>query len=168
MLGEGQNKLMGDIWCSTDGIIWEDRSSSEIPRKSTAAVVFNEEIMIIGGFGNKSTDGSSSALSDVWSFNESSTVWRSRSTNTAISPRFAATATVFNNRIWLIGGTDSNKPATFFKEVWASNNGTDWVELSTPEQEGKAYHSAVVKDSSIIIAGGENKNNIFNEVWSVK
>ena len=135
MLGEKPDgNLLGDIWCSTDGITWTDRSSIVLPRKKASAVVFNdssdsnyESIFVIGGYGSNS-QGQNVPLNELLLFKDKATNWSKKSSSLSFSERYSMASTIYNNRIWLIGGQVSSG---YTNEVLASNDGLTWTTLQT-------------------------------------
>ena len=114
MLGEDSEGLVGDIWSSTDGITWTDRSKIVVPRKRASAIVFNdpedsdyESIFVFGGFG-KDANNQESALKEKLIFKDKNTNWIKK-TNQSFTPRFGSAITVFNNRIWLLNGASGSE-----------------------------------------------------------
>jgi hypothetical protein len=176
MLGESPDGLVGDIWCSSDGITWTDRSNIVIPRKNASAVVFKdsndsdyESILVIGGFGENSNK-QTVALNELALFKEKNSNWIKESLNLDINPRFSASAVVYNNRIWLISGAEgSENNPTYLSEVLASNDGHNWTKMPiNPNFKARANHQATIFNAMIVISGGENSDNTYNEVWSIK
>ena len=173
MLGEKPDgNLLGDIWCSTDGITWTDRSSIVLPRKKASAVVFNdssdsnyESIFVIGGYGSNS-QGQNVPLNELLLFKDKATNWSKKSSSLSFSERYSMASTIYNNRIWLIGGQVSFGCTN---EVLASNDGLTWTTLQTNSDfKGRKNHQAVTFNNQIFISGGESSNTTYNEVWSVK
>ncbi len=173
MLGEkSDGTLLGDIWCSTDGIVWTDRSSIDLPRKNASAVVFKdsndsnyESIFVIGGYGSDS-QGQNIPLNDLLLFKDKATNWSQKKSSLSFSARYSMAATIFNNRIWLIGGQTSSGPTN---EVLASNDGLTWsLQEKNSSFAPRKSHQAVTYNNQLIISGGEGSDRTYNEVWSIK
>ena len=176
MLGESSDGLVGDIWCSTDGITWTDRSKIVVPRKKASAIVFNdssdsnyESIFVFGGLG-KNSNNEETALNELLLFKDKNTNWIKETSNLGFTPRFGSSITLFNNRIWMLSGasnTESNP--SYISELLASNDGRNWTYmLFNPYFKPRANHQAANFNGTIVISGGENSDSIFNEVWSIK
>ena len=176
MLGESPDGLVGDIWCSTDGITWTDRSKIVVPRKKASAIVFNdsndsdyESIFVYGGLG-KNSIGEETALDELLLFKDKNINWVKESSNLGITPRFGSAITLLNNRIWLLSGASNNENnPSYISEILASNDGRNWTYMPFNSNfEPRTNHQAVNYNGMIVISGGENSDSIFNEVWSIK
>ncbi|MBP5470441.1 MAG: Ig-like domain-containing protein, partial [Candidatus Riflebacteria bacterium] len=175
MLGEGPDGLVGDIWSSTDGITWVDRSNIDIPRKNASAIVFNdrednnyESIFVIGGYG-KDSSSQEVALNELVLFKDKNTNWSKKSENLGITKFYGSAAVVYNNRIWLIGGETDSVQDSYVSEALVSNNGINWVTIPfNSDFMPRSNHQAVIFNSMIVISGGKNSDSTFNEVWSIK
>ena len=176
MLGESPDGLVGDIWCSTDGITWTDRSKIVVPRKRASAIVFKdsndsdyESIFVYGGYG-KNNNNEETALNELLLFKDKNTNWIKESSNIGFTPRFGSSITVYNNRIWLLSGAGNNESnPSYIAEILASNDGLNWSNMFfNIDFKPRANHQAVIFNGAIVISGGENSDSIFNEVWSIK
>ena len=84
--------------------------------------------------------------------------------------------TQFNGRIWLAGG--ATKPevfdAGFYNDVWASNDGVNWVEIlpgsagSAEQFSPRSGHDLSTAGGRLFIGGGGNRTQNFREVWSTQ
>lgn len=99
-------------------------------------------------------------INDVWS-SADGTNWIEATASAAWSPRSGSAATVFNNRMWLIGGNYSS-------EVWSSTNGIDWVQATAAAPwEGRSFFPVVPFRGRMWVLGGNALNgNNLNDVWS--
>lgn len=117
-----------------------------------------------------------------WQFDTvtlSGTVWRQVLANdfTAtdrFSPRRGHATVSFNNRLWVIGGTDGS---TFFNDVWSSSDGILWTpELAHSEASGstqfggRTNHACAVFNGRIWLTGGYIDTgsgiDVIDDVWS--
>ena len=79
--------------------------------------------------------------------------------------RHQHTSLVFDNKLWIFGGTDNT---IRFNDIWWSENGADWTKevnskLLYPK---KRLHSSVVFDDRMWIIGGYGDDGQSNDVWS--
>ena len=176
MLGESPDGLVGDIWSSSDGITWDDRSKIDIPRKKASVLVFKdvednnyESIFVLGGYG-KDSNNNEIALNELVLFKDKNTNWSKKSDNIGITPFYGAGATVYNDRIWLISGqTGSVGNPSYLSKIYATNNGSNWIQMPYNNNfKARSNHQVITFDSKIVISGGENSDSTFNEIWSVK
>ena len=72
------------------------------------------------------------------------------------SGRSNHTSVVFDNKIWVMGGSGTN-------EVWYSADGRDWSRATSSAQWSARYmHTSVVFDNKMWVLGGAGG---LNEVW---
>ena len=84
--------------------------------------------------------------------------------NAAFSARRGHTSVVFDNKIWVVGGTDESR--TLLNDVWYSDDGLNWMMTTanapfTP----RSGHKAVVFDNKIWVIGGFTESGYTNDVW---
>lgn len=133
----------------------------------------NRRMLMFGGDNMNLFYGSQH--NDVWSLtlDSTNTVWkRLYPQGTPPSPRRAGSAIydIANQRMIIFGGiTDSG----LTNEVWALNfQGTPtWMQLFPTgiAPSPRCLHSAIYdqQNQRMIIFGGENETNVFNEVWAL-
>lgn len=157
-----------DVWSSSDGITWLQESSPTalpIRRGGTATfTVFNNKIWRIGGASYPSTE---TVYNDVW-ISDDGVNWVVKSPNAEFFPRCYHTSTVFNNRLWIIGGKNRDSAGHWFtyNDVWSSADGIHWeLECAAADFSPRESHSAVVYDNKLWILGG-SPPKVSSEVWS--
>jgi hypothetical protein len=104
-----------DIYSSTNGKTWkEETANAAFPdRNDHSSVVANNKIWVIGGtyfdssFNNKYRN-------DVWNSSNGST-WTDATGSSSFTARAGHTSVVFDNKIWMIGGSQSGN---YFNDVW--------------------------------------------------
>ncbi len=83
--------------------------------------------------------------------------------NANFIPRFRHTSVVFDNKLWIIGGSDTTIQKN---DVWSSNDGASWTQSMIPGVQftPRAGHTSVVFDNKIWVIGGID---LFfnNDVW---
>jgi hypothetical protein len=111
------------------------------------------------------------ASSAVWSSTDGRT-WKQVTERAEWSPRIAAGAVVFQDKMWILGGTEDyyfGDESSLKNDVWFSSDGKTWT-LAT-EHAGwspRAYHQAAVLGDKIYVIGGGNyvpEYRAFNDVW---
>ena len=84
--------------------------------------------------------------------------------NAAFNGRLDHETTVFDNKMWVIGGTDENYNAR--NDVWSSTDGVEWLEAtSSAAFSGRASHSTLTFNDQMWVIGGYSGGN-KNDVWS--
>ena len=118
-----------DVWSSPDGANWRlatkqaPWNSSDLPM----SLSFNGRMWLMGGW----HDGrlpSHGASNEVWSSTDGVN-WLMVTKNAGWSPRLAAGAVVFKDRMWIIGGTEDyyfGDDASNKNDVWSTVDGKEW------------------------------------------
>lgn len=142
---------LSDVWFSSDGVQWTLATNTpdfgQIAWHSTT--VFNNKLIVF--WGNKvwqSSDGIDWELmaEDVFPI------------------RFNSELTVFNDKLYLIGGSYIN---TYYNQIWQSGNGTDWSQVPTsPIFNGISWFSTANYKHKIWVIGGSNETGYASdEIW---
>lgn len=139
------------------GLLWISITPPKelLGRNGHALVNFKGELFLIGGNN-----------SDVWSSPDGIT-WTLLTANAPFGKLTGHTATVFGNRIWLIGGKTS--PSTFSTSIWSSQNGITWQREGSIPFDKRIYHTTVVHDGKLILIGGisdSEQDPFLNDVWT--
>ena len=121
-----------------------------------AAVVFNNEVWVMGGYTNTGIKG------DVWRSSDG-TVW-TQAVSSAWSARAGLASAVFNGKIWIMGGQDINY--NMFNDVWSSPDGVNWTrETSSAAWNPRSAFSCTVYNGEMWITGGRDNSTVFGDVW---
>ncbi|HET9864790.1 MAG TPA: Ig-like domain-containing protein [Steroidobacteraceae bacterium] len=155
--------LNADIWNSADGVFWT-RITFEggfAPRRRARLLAFADRLWLIGGNGAK-PDQPAAPLADVWS-SADGIEWRLDTANAPFGGRFDHGAVVFDDRMWVIGGTTASGRAN---DVWWSTNGVDWTEASHAAAfSARAGHTVSVMDGRLWVVAGDD-GALRADVWS--
>ncbi len=169
--GHNGSERMNDVWSSTDGKSW----TLEAPKTTNTNIrwssrmrhqglVFDDKIWILGG--NGVADGE--YQNDVWSSTDGKS-WNLEAPHTTDNnirwtPRYAHASTVFNNKMWVMGGKDQNG---LLNDVWSSTDGKKWTqETSEATWKPRSQHTTVVFDEQIWIIGGDTRGQGSSSIWS--
>ena len=98
----------------------------------------------------------------VWSkVMTSGTLWSARRNHTAV---------VFNDKMWVLGGGDSNRNR--FDDVWSSSDGQSWTNANArgpmagdPHWPARNDHAVVTFDGKMWVLGGTTARGIQDDVW---
>ncbi|CAA0098918.1 Uncharacterised protein [BD1-7 clade bacterium] len=140
---DNNQALLNDVWSSTDGINWVERTSPEVfsPRDNHQVVVFNSRLWVIGG----RTD--MSEQNDVW-FSTNGINWGRATDSAEYTARARHQILKFDNELWLVGGE-------FLNDVWFSSDGVTWSEKTPAAAFSKRIgHQASVFNNRLLITGG--------------
>lgn len=164
-----------DVWSSADGRNWT-LVQEQAPWKHSdlpMTLTFKDRMWLMGGWYNGRLEGHG-ASNEVWSSTDGSE-WKLETKAAGWSPRIAAGAVVFQNKMWILGGTQNyyfGDDCDLKSDVWSSEDGKTWkLETADAGWSPRAYHAAVVHDGRIWVLGGGNyvPNYVArNDVWSSK
>jgi len=157
--GNSNGILKNDVWNSTDGTTWTNvlpyaatpGPNQFVGREDFGAVVYNNLMWVIGGW-------TGSNKNDVWSSPDGVT-WTQVLANGAagaghFAGRWGFACLVYNNAIWLLNGASSassgSDPTAAYGDVWSSNNGSAWVQVSNAKLHPLYYEQAVVSSNNLI------------------
>ncbi|MCB0375581.1 MAG: hypothetical protein KDD04_06650, partial [Sinomicrobium sp.] len=134
------------------------------PRYAHATVVFKNKLWVIGG-----RLGGTDYANDVWCYDGELEEWTEvtdPATGAPFSGRYAHTTTVFDNKLWGIGGFDED----YKNDVWYSPDGITWTEITDPATgapfPGRGSHAvAVFEDKLWLIGGYKGAQNYLGDIW---
>ncbi len=162
-----------DVWSSSDGVHWQ-QVTKEAPWKHSdlsMSLTFGGRMWMMGGWYNGRLPGHS-ASNSVWS-SEDGVHWKEETAQAGWSPRLAAGAVVFRDRMWILGGTENyyfGDGSSLRNDVWASSDGRVWQQMAkTAPWSPRAYHQAVVLNDRMYVLGGGNyvpEYHAVSDVWS--
>ncbi|MEM8509125.1 MAG: hypothetical protein AAF717_14935 [Bacteroidota bacterium] len=158
-------KAKNDVWYSKDGAQWiqATANASFSPRFEHTSFVYAGKIWVVGGKEGIGFSNKFSVKSDIWC-SKNGMDWIQVTTDAAFLPRSGHTSPVYDNKIWVIGGadTESNKMA----DAWYSEDGKSWKLALKHIALNRAAHTTVVQNKKMwVVAGIENQTK--NDVWVV-
>lgn len=124
-LAPDQNE-MSDMWYSDDGINWNLVTENHpwLGRHDPGLVVYKDKLWLIGGWNDSEID---SGLNDTWySFNGID--WEKTNEDGPWTGREDHGVVVFRDKIWILGGMDSNW--SWKNDVWVSDFSNNSIENS--------------------------------------
>jgi len=159
--------FFNDVWRSVDGINWEMMTDNAgwSGRAGFSCVVFENELYVMAGSINDDVaivggPPSRIYLNDVWKSSDGSE-WELLTEAAPWKKRAGGIASVKDGYIYMIGGEEGFVclPGTpcppYFNDVWKSNDGINWEEV-TPQAPWKKRpgHQVVVLDNTFYLFGG--------------
>ncbi|MBT8313897.1 MAG: hypothetical protein KJP26_05500 [Maribacter sp.] len=85
--------------------------------------------------------------------------------NAPFSKRSFSTTTVFNDKIWVIGGQDEDR--NVLADVWSSADGSNWnLETDAAAFGPRKSHAVVVFENKMWVYSGSDGSYLNNEIWS--
>jgi hypothetical protein len=131
--------LYRDVWCSFDGINWEERSSEAAwpGRIWATAASYNGLLWIMGGFIGKPGGGAN----DIW-YSADGSNWYPYLASKVWGPRSAHSTVEFNGQLWVLAGSNGD----YFNDVWVLKlSGDDAVSGSTRARAIKWLYKAFTR-----------------------
>ncbi len=162
-----------DVWSSADGKEWTRAVENAAWKHSDfpMTTVFQEKMWIMGGWhGGRLPHASAS--NSVWSSTDGAE-WKLETEAAGWSPRMCAGLVVFNNRMWVLGGTQKyyyGDENDLKNDVWSSADGVRWEQVTAEAPwSPRAYIAPVAVNGKLYVFGGGNyqpKYQAKNDVWS--
>lgn len=136
-------------------------------RAGFSSVVFDNKMWVIAG---TPTWTNYSVLSDVW-YSQDGSSWIRATSQASFGGRSGQTSLVFNNKIWVIGGSMGyGNPS--LNDVWYSSDGSIWIQSTSAAQfSRRSSHSSVVFDNKMWVIGGAGYggqgivDTNYSDVW---
>jgi leucine-zipper-like transcriptional regulator 1 len=153
--------LIANIEATTIGNGWIQvtGSSTFSPREDLGSVVYDGKMWVIGG--TRGVGYENKGLNDVW-YSTDGINWKQATGSAAFPPRIGHSSVVFDNRIWVIGGSDST---VLKNDVWYSTDGTNWKQATgSAAFSPRERHSSIVYDNKMWVIGGYD-GHYRNDTW---
>jgi len=162
-----------DVWSSGDGQQWTRVTESAAWKHSDfpMTLAFKDRMWVMGGWHGGRLDHAS-ASNAVWSSVDGAH-WTQETDAAGWSPRMAAGAVVFQDRMWILGGVQKyyfGDDNDLRNDVWSSADGVHWQQAtSSAPWSPRAYLGAVALGDKLYVFGGGNylpNFQVLNDVWS--
>ena len=163
--GWSNDGYKNDVWSSDDGISWVRLTNNAAfsARSRHAAVVYNDKLWVIAGHDNFSNP--IEARNDVW-YSSDGINWTAATENASFDGLVDHTATVYDNKIWIIGGSMNEKG--HINNVWYSIDGSEWIETGSDIPfTGRGEHTTIAFENKLWLIGGWDGRNRYNDVWTM-
>lgn len=166
LTGGNDGAFQNDVWSSSNGTTWTLISPSGsifTARMGHTLNVVGNKLMLIAG-----ADLNSQQLmqqkNDIWTSTDGLNWTEVSVTGNIFSERWIHGSSVYNNRIWVIGGSDGNGDRN--NEVWSSQDGTTWTETTaTPVFDIRDNMAVFTFNNLIWVSGGSNNNGVLSDIW---
>ena len=135
---------------------WVHMEDLPSPRSQAAAITYNSQIYLIGGFADGKT------LNDVHVFDIQTNSWEELASKP--TPVREANAVVLNDRIYVPGGITDSGESTSLVEIYSPENDS-WAQVASLPQPLSSY-ALEVFEGKLYIFGGINESGIKNQVYS--
>ena len=162
------SQFFNDVWSSSDGVNWTPLTldAGWSGRAGLSAIVFNDEIYVIGGsyLDDSAIIGGPPQrvyFNDVWKSSDGVN-WTQLVDEAPFAPRAGAALAVKDGYIYLFGGEEGFLCEPFpvcdlpyFNDVWRSSNGIDWeLVIETAPWQSRPGHQVLVAEDQFVLFGG--------------
>ncbi|MBZ0137435.1 MAG: putative Ig domain-containing protein [Planctomycetes bacterium] len=174
ILGGVSNGIANDVWSTVDGVNWvqETAAAPWPPRMYFDVVVFNNRMWVLGGSRANYLVQGDEFKNDVWSTADGVN-WVQETASAAWAPRYKHSATVFNNKIWVMGGWQDSLGTgnVLLNDVWSSTDGINWtMETAAAAWPVRCKHSSISHGGHMWVFGGDdhfiNSARPTSDVWT--
>ncbi|MBR4373998.1 MAG: choice-of-anchor D domain-containing protein [Treponema sp.] len=162
---DGNSKISPIVSSSTNGTIYSlitatsNNTSITNGFASCPTVSFNGKLWILGG--QAQSGNNDVATNNIWYSTDGATF--TKASAPGWSARYEHTATVYNGKIYVIGGTASGNNE--LRDVWSSSNGTNWAKVtdSAAWTARNSHTVSAVSYGMFLVAG--NDGETLDDVW---
>jgi len=136
---------------------WYSAPSLLVPRGGAAAVTHGNYIYVLGGksFNNK-------VLNSVERYDLIESIWDTTYVPDFNYPRYNATAVVFEEKIYLMGGHDGESTLRVVEVYDPVQN--EWTEVHNLRRDREALAGAVFNDRIYVIGGQKDTQSLLDEI----
>lgn len=156
-------EIYADTTAAPSTLIGTSSDNSFEPEERLALIEnYNWKVIAKDGKGGESE-------STEQGFNTRNIITSNATTSPGFDPRILHTSTVFNNKVWVIGGLSLNNPSAL-NDVWNSEDGVNWnLVTASANFEPRSGHKAVAFDNKLWIIGGfVTGAGTTKEVWNTE
>ncbi len=108
-----------DVWSSTDGRIWTLEASGLAWLNSSVITVLNGSLWIVDTWDHPGT---------VWN-SPDGVNWTQVAAGAQWAPRLACLVVAFQDKLWILGGSDAETQQTYYNDIWNSPDGLHWNQV---------------------------------------
>lgn len=169
------SEFFNDVWRSKDGISWQQMTTNAPweGRAGLSAVVFKNEIYVIGGSRNDDDAvGSGEApareyYNDIWKSKDGKD-WVPVTLDAPWEKRAGMRVVVKNGYLYTMGGENGFVSAPglappYYNDVWRSKDGKNWKKIvAEAPWSARPGHEVLVYQNHFVLFGGFNLDPNFN------
>lgn len=159
--------VSNQVWWSTDGAAWTlVGAAGWSPRVSPSFAVFRDRMWVLGGTGSFYDHSPAMVRNDVWS-SPDGREWELVTPSAGWSARAHAQAVVFRDQLWLLGGGLWHPEHEARNDVWRSDDGERWSQVTPAAPWGPRlwFSSVVYRDRLWVIGGWSKEHGNYGDVW---
>lgn len=165
ILGGSDGIPRNDVWFMAAPQFWlrATFAAGWAGRQGHAATKFSGKMWVMGGLTGPSFN--LTPTNDVWS-SLNGTNWTRVTAAAAWSPRTYFGLTVFNGKMWVMGGNDVNAGVRR-NDVWSSVDGTNWTLVANSAAwSPRIGHAALAFNEALWVLSGLCDSISCSDVWS--
>jgi hypothetical protein len=150
-------------WSSPDGLTWTRHEKDDWGARLTPGqAFFDGKLWVLGGLGDPYVK--ENYRNDVWSSADGST-WHDLG-EAPWSPRKSHAMVVYDDRLWLIGGStgvlEDGSGSDFVNDVWSTADGVEWtLETGAAPWPAVEFPQIVVFDGALYYVGGRDDTSVW-------
>lgn len=156
------------VWSSSDGATWTlvTDQAGWSARVAPAFAVFRDRMWVLGGTTDFYQNNDRTLLNDVWS-SADGREWRLETADAGWSKRANGNAIAFDGQLWVMGGGARNPQAIPTNDVWSSDDGVHWKQVTAAAAwKPRMWFSTVVyRDCLWVLGGWSEEQRNFGDVW---
>jgi len=159
------------IYSSRNGMNWTLEASDVLDTNRSSAIVFKNYLYLMHAFEPNSYTPDEmwrSADGRNWSKVSQHIQGPFVSINAGIPSGPGSAKVVYNNKVWLIGGS-TNGGATRLNDIWYSKDMRTWTQYQGDSKFNPVWGSTALNfRGKILLFGGSDNTSYFKEIWSIK
>lgn len=144
------------VLTSSDGVTWTAAGQLPVARGNGAAVVFDDQILYLGGL-----NSGDAATDDVFASTDGAT-WTA--IGTLPTPLTGFTATVHAGEIWIVGGFTG---ASNSGDAYHSRDGITWIPAASSLAIGRHELDVISRGDRLYVLGGHSDTAFLGDIqWT--
>jgi hypothetical protein len=169
--GNNGSTAFSDVWYSSDGVTWTLATSVAAFGGRSAGhtcMVYDNKMWVIGGTNGIGCPRNGQYFNDVW-YSSDGVTWTQATGAAPFSGRAGHTSVVYDNKMWIIGGTNDFYGCgggNFYNDAWYTTDGISWSQITLAAAFSARYvHTSVVLNNKIWVIAGGDSGGCRNDVW---
>jgi hypothetical protein len=152
--------ILNDVWSTSDGVNWklETKNAPFAARYGHGCTVFSDRMYLLGGFSD--AVGSQQSFNDVWESSDGAT-WTCTNKAAPFSKDRYHCALSFDNKLWMVGGYDTEDGTDRFTDILYTADGSTWINLTAELKGGNRFFCAAVPLGNRILISPSDSHKLW-------